>query len=461
MPHLSPPHILHVLLIIGNLSVSISSTLWRLFVLRITALILLLSLLPLSCAALPAFPGAEGFGSHTPGGRGGKVLAVTNLDDSGPGSLRAACEAEGARFVVFHVGGTIRLKSPIKIKHPFITIAGQTAPGDGILIRDAGVQIAAHDVVIRFIRVRVGEERNGASNEQDCINIGGEECAPAYNVVIDHCSFSWSVDENADSYRWASDFTFSWCIFSEALRKSIHKKGDHSMGMLLGPGSTRSSIHHCLFAHNNSRNPRVKSGRRDVVNNVVYNWGAFIAPFSGCPEVNFVANYFKAGPNSSNTTPLIADYGEGGIGAVYLRDNVFADGTPAGWERVQAGENAIRAERRFHAMPVTTHSADDAYWLVLDGVGCKVPASDLVDQRVLNDVRNGTGRIIDHPEDVGGYPDIRGGQAAVDSDRDGIGDEWESAHGLKPNDASDGPADVDGDGYTNLEDYLNSLVVNN
>lgn len=425
------------------------------FPLRAVFICLLFILYPLSCSGLPAFPGAEGFGSHTPGGRGGRVIEVTNLNDSGPGSLRAACEAEGARIVVFRVGGTIRLQSPLKIVNPYITVAGQTAPGDGILIRDAGVQVKGHDAIIRFIRVRVGEERNGASNEQDCMNIGGEKDAPAYNVIIDHCSFSWAVDENGDSYNHASDFTFSWCIFSEALRNSIHKKGGHSMGVLLGPGTTRSSIHHCLFVHNNSRNPRIKSGRRDIVNNVIYNWGSFNAVFSGSPEVNFVANYFKPGPNSSDSCPLIANYGEGGIGAVYFRDNMFHDGNPASWSMVQTDDDTIRSDRRFHAMLVVTDSASEAYEKVMDGAGCRVPVMDSVDQRILSEVRNSMGRIIDHPEDVGGYPEIRSGEAPLDSDRDGVPDEWERTHGLDPDNASDGPVDADGDGYTNIEDYLN------
>lgn len=422
---------------------------------------LLLVLLPLSCASFPAFPGAEGFGSHTPGGRGGRVIEVTNLDDSGPGSLRAACEAEGTRIVVFRVGGTIRLKSPIKIQNPYVTIAGQTAPGDGILIRDASVKVEGHDVVVRFIRVRVGEHRDRASNEQDGLNIGGRDGAPAYNVVIDHCSFSWAVDENGDSYNCASDFTFSWCVFSEGLRNSIHEKGGHSMGMLLGPGTTRSSIHHNLFAHNNSRNPRIKSGRRDIVNNVIYDWGSFNAAFSGSPEVNFVGNYYKPGPDSSGSCPLIANYGEGGIGTVYLKDNALLNGTLLGWDKVDADANTVRAERRFHAMPVTTYTAEDVYEKVLSGAGCRVPARDSVDLRIVSDVRNGTGRIIDHPEDAGGYPEIRGGQAALDSDHDGMPDEWEASHRLNPNDASDGSIDADGDGYTSVEDYLNSLVGNN
>lgn len=408
-----------------------------------------------AAAVLPAFPGAEGFGSTTPGGRGGKVIQVTNLDDSGRGSLRAALEAEGPRIVVFRVGGTIRLKSHLRIDHPFITVAGQTAPGGGILIRDAGLRVAAHDVVIRCLRIRVGESRAEPDGSQDAISISGtSETGNAYNVVVDHCSFSWAIDENADSYSRASDTTFQWCIFSEGLMHSIHHKGSHSMGMLLGQNSTRTSLHHNLFAHNNQRNPRIKGGRRDVVNNLIYNWGAYAAAFSDDPEVNFVANYYKPGPNSDNR-PIIAAYDR--PGTLYIRDNHFPGSTASDWDAVEH-EGIVQAEQRFHAPLIATLPAEDAYKKVLAGVGCAFPTRDSVDERIVSDVRNGTGRIIDNPGQAGGFPEIRGGDPPVDADSDGMPDSWETSHGLNPHDPSDASADRDGDGYTNVEEYVNGLA---
>ncbi len=405
--------------------------------------------------AIPAFPGAEGFGSDTPGGRGGRVIEVTNLNDSGPGSFRAACETEGPRIVVFRVGGTIRLKKHIRISNPFITIAGQTAPGDGILLRDAGLVIRTHDVVIRYVRVRIGESRVEKPDSQDCVNIGGKEDDLARNVIIDHCSFSWALDENADSYSRASDITFQWCIFSEGLANSIHPKGKHSMGLLLGETSTRISIHHCLFAHNNQRSPRFKGGLRDFVNNVIYDWGDYPAAFSDDPRVNFVANYYKPGPSSRKTSPIIT--GLGGMGSIYLKDNHFP-GEKSEWDQVQSDGGAIRAEEPYEAPKVTVCSAQQAYVKVLAGAGCRYPRRDSVDARIVTEVREGSGRIIDRPEQVGGFPEIRGGEAPSDRDHDGMPDSWETSHGLDPDDPSDGSRDRDGDGYTNIEEYTNGLV---
>jgi len=405
----------------------------------------------------PAFPGAEGFGAQTPGGRGGRVIEVTNLKDSGPGSLRAACEADYPRIVVFRVGGTIRLKSHLRIRKPFITIAGQTAPGDGILLRDAGLHITTHDVVVRYLRVRIGESRAEPDGSQDCLSISGQsESAIARGVIVDHCSLSWGVDENADSYSRASDFTIQWCIISEGLANSIHQKGRHSMGLLLGPGSTRSSIHHNLFAHNNQRNPRIRGGLRDFVNNVVHNWGDYAAGLSDKPQVNFVGNYYKPGPSSRGGRPIVTGLGD--MGSIYLKDNRVAGEKPFGWEQVQSDQMAVRAEGPFEVPKVTTLTASRTYRKVLSDAGCSYPLRDEVDARIVGEVLRGTGRIIDSPEQVGGFPDITGGVPPADRDRDGMPDHWEAARGLDPGDPTDGSRDDDGDGYTNVEEYINGLV---
>lgn len=417
----------------------------------------LLAILALAspAVALPAFPGAEGFGAETPGGRGGKVIEVTNLDDSGPGSLRAACEASGPRIVVFRVGGTIRLKSHLRIRNPYITIAGQTAPGDGILLRDAGLSIRTHDVVARYLRVRIGESRAESPGGQDCLSVQGEkDRGDARNVVVDHCSFSWGIDENADSYSRASDTTIQWCIFSEGLANSIHEKGRHSMGLLLGEGSTRTSVHHCLFAHNNQRNPRVKGGLRDFANNVAYNWGDYAVGLSDNPQANFVGCYYKPGPNSRTDKPAITSVGE--MGTVYLEDNRFHGKAASEWE--ESEEGVVRASRRFDAPEVTIYPAHQAFRKVLSSAGCVLPVRDQVDARVVREVISGAGKIIDRPEQVGGFPEMKGGTAPVDSDQDGMPDDWERSHDLNPRDASDGPKDRDGDGYTNVEEYINALA---
>jgi len=406
--------------------------------------------------AIPAFPGAEGFGADTRGGRGGRAIEVTNLNDSGPGSLRAACEAEGPRIVVFRVGGTIRLRSHLQITKPYIMIAGQTAPGGGILLRDAGLVIRTHDVVVRYLRVRVGESRVESAGSQDCLHLGkGKRTFGIHRIVVDHCSFSWGIDENTSAYGRVRDFTIQWCIISEGLRNSLHHKGPHSMGLLLGRDSRNCSIHHNLFAHNNARNPRLGAGRRDIVNNVIHNWGSHAAGFSEKPEVNFVGNYYKPGPNTGTGRPMISGQD---IGTLYLRDNVYPGDHESQWDLVQSGAGATAAETSFYAPAVTTYAAEQAYGKVLDEAGCWYPMRDTVDERIIRDIRQGTGRIIDNPKQVGSFPDIAKGTPPPDGDHDGMPDAWEIEHGLNPRDGSDGDGDRDGDGYTNIEEYINSLV---
>lgn len=417
-----------------------------------------------TASALPAFPGAEGFGSETRGGRGGRVIAVTNLDDDGPGSLRAACRAKGARIVVFRVGGTIRLKKHLRITEPFITIAGQSAPGGGILLRDAGLWIETHDVVVRFIRVRIGPSLNEYYGSQDCVHIEGKDCC---NVVVDHCSFSWSVDECASARGPAHDITFSWNIIAEALRtpftnqelgKDDEDSRSHSMGMMLGGNPDRCSVHHNLIAHCNSRNPRIQGGTHAFVNNVVYDWGYMTATFSRDPKVNFIGNYYRRGPSSLDQPPIV---NEQGLGKVYVKGNRSSrrpsDSLPE-WELTTDAPVAHQAKEPFAMPPLKITSADQALEDVLAHAGCTLPQRDAVDDRILRNARLGMGGKIDRPEQVGGYPEIAAGAPPRDSDADGMPDDWETAQRLDPNDPTDGPKDRDRDGYTNVEEYLNSIV---
>lgn len=423
-------------------------------------LIVLAILLASPVHALPCFPGAEGFGTSTPGGRGGRVIAVTNLNDSGPGSLREAVTAKGPRTVVFRVGGTIRLARALTINEPFITIAGQTAPGKGVCLRDAVVKVETHDVVMRFIRVRVGPSLNEPFNDQNCLEVTGEG---SYNVVIDHCTFSWSIDENVGIVSGAHDCTFSWNIVSEALRQpftktQIGKDRSHSMGLILGNHPDRCSVHRNLIAHCNSRMPRIQGGTHDFVNNVVYDWGFLTGTFSREPSVNFVGNYYKSGPSS---LPIKAIVKGDDMGKVYVKGNRTpqrtGDDQPE-WEPLtDADEATHRADKPFDTIPLTITSAEQAYEDVLARAGCRVPALDDTDKRILRQVYLGYGGKIDRPEDAGGYPDLPIVYGPADSDGDGIPDAWERSHGLNPNDSRDG-AKLARDGYTNLERYLNSLV---
>lgn len=405
-------------------------------------------------ASLPAFPGAEGFGTGTDGGRGGRVIHVTSLSDSGPGSLRSAIEAFGPRMIVFDVGGTIRLKRHLTITNPYVTIAGQSAPGGGILIRDAGLVIQTHDVVVRHLRIRVGDSRAEAPDSQDALHIGAGRDGPAVrNVVIDHCSLSWAIDENADVYGNASDCTFQWCIFSEGLKNSLHPKGAHSMGLLMGPPSTRVTVHHCLFAHNNTRNPRSRGGQRRFYNNVVYNWGEAAAALTEGADVRFEGNSYLTGPSTEHARPVLsADHS-----TVYLSGNEL-NGQAWDWEAVN-GEGRKLADKPFPVPGASVQSAANACKDVVRSAGCSFPRRDGVDERIARDVKARKGQIIDSPAQVGGFPEILDGRALPDSDKDGMPDSWEKARGLNPEDAGDAAEKASGSGYTNLEVYLNSLAL--
>ncbi len=445
--------------------------------------VVLLGGLSLSLAAQqPAFPGAEGGGMYAVGGRGGRVIEVTNLSDSGTGSLRAAVAASGARTIVFRVSGTIILNSALDISKDSVTIAGQTAPGDGICIRRYPVNVKANQVVIRYLRFRLGDESGG-----DYDTFGG--IASKRNIIVDHCSVSWSIDETLSMYTNDS-LTVQWCIISESLYNSTHPKGAHGYAGIWG-GHSRSSFHHNLLAHHSSRTPRITSGgpppvpsnEVDVRNNVIYNWGFNSAYGGEVSTTNLVANYYKSGPATTSGVRYRIVQPYDSLGQWYVADNYMSGSTTisndnwaGGVQGTYAAMPRIRAGTPFPFTPVTTQSAVDAYDLVLNNAGARLPKLDSVDLRIIAETRNGTATygatsyprdhlgdstkitgIIDHATDVGGWPTLNSAPAPADADHDGMPDDWERAHALNPNDASDGST-VTASGYTNLELYLTAIV---
>ena len=418
----------------------------------------------------PAFPGAEGFGKYTTGGRGGRVIEVTNLNDRGPGSFRAAVEASGPRIVVFRISGTIPLESEIKIRNPNLTIAGQTAPGDGICLKNYQVGFNTTNLIIRYLRVRPGDEMG---KEQD--GFGGE----GDQIIIDHCSVSWGVDETF-SINKASNLSVQWCLVSESLTKSIHKKGAHGYGGLWGgPGG---SWHHNLLAHHSSRNPRAsgnaESGLMDFRNNVIYNWG-FNSAYGGelWPR-NWINNYYKYGPATSEKVRDRIFLQKDPRGKMFAAGNFvwgFPEVSANNWKGGidfapdgEATEATLRVREPYDVAPVATQPAEQAYELVLANVGCS-RSRDAVDLRIVQEVRTGTAQfgetyggggkgLIDSQRTVGGWPELRSLPASVDADHDGMPDEWEKSNRLDASNPADGAADADGDGYTNVEEYLNSLA---
>ncbi|MGB2863204.1 MAG: hypothetical protein WBC05_07740 [Sedimentisphaerales bacterium] len=433
-------------------------------------------------ATIPAFPGAEGAGAFTPGGRGGRIIEVTNLKDAGSGSLRAAIEAEGARIVIFRVSGIITLEELLTISNPYITIAGQTAPGDGICIRGQTTEINTHDVVLRYLRFRRGniKDRNDA--------LGGY---PVGNIIVDHCSASWGLDENLSLYRYmkkipngpdkkmpAENITIQWCISSEALDLN-----NHAFGATWG--GKNCSFHHNLFACNTGRNPSIGWGDHfDFRNNVLFNWRhRTVDGGDASSMVNIVANYYKPGPAVNEGAsryricrPQHLDMHSEAQrdGKWYVADN-FVAGNPRvtlnNWaggvqfddveaeEEIRALTRRVRAATPAPAPRIIQQSAEQAYELVLAQAGATLPKRDSVDNRVIEIVRTGKptykNGIIDIPSDVGGWPEYETAPAPTDSDHDGMPDRWEKQFGLKWNDSSDGVKDADNDGYTNVEEWLN------
>ena len=483
---------------------------------------------------LTAFPGAEGFGRYTTGGRGGNVYHVTNLNDSGTGSLRWANSQAGPRTIVFDVSGTIHLKSALKFANN-TTIAGQTAPGDGICLADYPVTIGSN-VIVRYMRFRLGNaaiveavekwaSQNGYTATQVFNNSSilskvsmphegdGLGSMDDNNIIVDHCSVSWSIDECLSVYG-GRNLTVQWSISSQSLVNAGHSKGNHGYGG--NWGGAGASFHHNLIAHHTSRTPRLgprpgtqTDERMDMRNNVIYNFGG-----NGCyggegMKVNIVNNYYKPGLGSPSGTKGMR------IAAIGIRTSDYTNhfGTPNGWDVMwhvwgkyyvtgnkntqysqvtndnwtygmynqidangndgtytQATKDTIRIHEPIAFMAVTTHTADKAYEQVLKYVGASLHR-DALDDIIISDAQNGratfTGSgnssgFINSQEDVKSkiptlWPELNSTTAPTDTDGDGMPDEWETAHGLNPNDKADGNQTGEG-GYTNLEVYMNSLV---
>lgn len=426
---------------------------------------------PAPTTGLAVFPGAEGYGTRTRAGRGGKVIAVTSLADDGPGTLRAALRDPAPRTIVFRVGGVIQLASHLFISEPFVTVAGQTAPGDGVVLKDFGIVITTNDVLVQHLRIRPGDAGAVRPDHNDAVAILGRngDVSGAWNVVLDHISASWGEDETISTWFGPHDVTISWSIVSEGLNKGRHPKRTHSAGLIVGDGSDRVSIHHNLLAHNDFRNPLIQSGgTHDVVNNVVYDWGVLPTEVvdDARTSVNVVGNYYRAGSSSQTPNPILINPADDRqVTKIYLAGNATPDGQPdEQWRLVQFGWRSrpvpddYKALAPFPTAAITATSAAEARDLVLAGAGATAPRRDAIDARIVANVRNGTGSLIDSPRQVGGYPEYREGVAPADGDGDGMSDEWERGRGLDPANAADGAEDDDGDGYTNLEEYLHSLT---
>ena len=458
----------------------------------------------------PAFPGAEGFGRYTTGGRGGQVIHVTNLNDSGTGSLRAAIKTDGARIIVFDVAGIIELQSDLKIEKDDCTILGQTAPGDGICLRNYTFHINANNVIVRYIRCRMGDT---AGNENDAMSASHKTGSYKKNIIIDHCSVSWCVDECASFYG-NEDFTLQWCIMSESLRNSVHGKGSHGYGGIWG--GDKASFHHNLLAHHDSRNPRFDhgyvselAGVVDYINNVVYNWGSN-STYGGenksglePKKFNMINNYYKPGPNTLANTKYnrllnpttkcsncnSSDQYDVVPGKFYINGNKVNGTTvslttsstscsninfDSGYDFNSFVSNCL-SDNRFISTDndfnlyntISTHSADDAFTKTVQYAGASL-SRDAVDTRIANETTEGTftysgsngstNGLIDTQSDVGGWPTYSG-TALTDTDNDGIPDDWETAHGLSNNVNNAATYNLDSRGYyTDLEVYANYLV---
>lgn len=416
-----------------------------------------------------AFPGAEGAGRFALGGRGGQVLFVTNLDDSGPGSLRAAVEAKGPRTILFRVSGTIKLLKPLVIREGRVTIAGQSAPGDGITLRDHMLQVSADDVIVRYIRARLGDE---SRTESDALTI-----TEGRRIILDHVSASWSVDETlsasanyANADQGFYDVTVQWSIIAESLTRSLHAKGEHGYGSLIRGGrGARASFHHNLWANHSARMPRPGnySGPDvdpvgaffDFRSNVFYNWGRTRAGYNAdkatLVRYNFVDNAYVAGPQSQK--PIAFDESDT-LARAYFAGNSMNGAIPADpWSLVTGIQpEGYRLTEPVDVAPVAPDPAPSAYARVLAGAGAS-KVRDAVDLRVVAGVRDRTGRQIDSQAEVGGWPELRSSPAPRDGDGDGMPDAWERTHGLDP-DTADANGDRNRDGYTNIEEWLADLA---
>ena len=412
-----------------------------------------------------AFPGAEGFGAMSKGGRGGSVYVVTNLGDTGTGSLRWAIDQTEPRTIVFATSGVIELTSQLSIDHPFITIAAQTSPA-GITLKGGRVKIRTHDVVIRGLRVRPGDDPDGMEpGNRDGLSIGDPN-NPVYNVIIDHSSFTWAVDENGSNWFPSNNVTVQWSLFAEGLRNSIHPEGPHSMGYLIGSGSQNLSVHHNIFASNEHRNPVVADAQSiEVINNVGYNWrseGVAVSS-TGATTLHAINNYYIHGPDTTVRPAFYLRPSESDQHHIYLSGNVDSEFRPSissgdEWDVAHGWVPEMRSnDPVFDGSGIAVDDAVSALSLVLESAGGISPERDSIDTRIVDDILANTGAIIDSPDQVGGYELPAAIAPPTDSDLDGMPDTWEESQGLDPTNADDGVDDRDGDGYTELEEYLNSF----
>ena len=478
-------------------------------------------------AKIPAFPGAEGGGMYSLGGRGGKVLVVNNLNDDGPGSFRWACEQGGARIIVFNVSGVIRLKTPIIVRAPYLTIAGQTAPGDGVCVTGESFQVNTHDVVVRHMRFRRGNTHVWYRED----SFGGN---PVGNIMIDHCSCEWGLDENISFYRHMFSLGDKFGNRKEptvnvTIQNTISAKGldtyNHAFGSTIGGENT--TFMRNLWADNTGRNPSIGwGGVFNFINNVVYNWHHRTADGGEYSTMsNFINNYYKPGPVTPKDEPvgwriLKSESRSGKLfpfpqyGRVYASGNImegYDKITKDNWAGgIQIGDkingykdipdtvkSLMRADEPFTMPHVTILPSNETLDAVLKNVGATLPKRDIVDQRVVDEVRTGQAYyvkklpkdnpygdnwglteksqnadglfkyrrlpkdsyklgIITDPRQMGGLPEYKG-KPRKDSDGDGMPDDWEIANGLNPNDPSDANSDINGDGYTNIEKYINGI----
>ena len=437
-----------------------------------------------------AFPGAEGFGKYATGGRGGKVYVVTNLNDAGEGSLRAGLSSKQPVIIVFAVSGTIHLQSPLEVRSN-TTIAGQSAPGDGICLADHSVTLKGDNIIIRYMRFRLGDR----FQNKGMVHGGGSDDAlngmRRKHIIIDHCSLSWSTDEILSIYAGDST-TVQWNIMAEPLNYSYHfETGDkdferHGYGGILG--GRHISIHHNLYAHCQSRTPRFEGNRNilpevefaDYRNNVIYNWAGNNVYGGEGGRYNIVDNYYKSGPNTSKRTMyqvwLAFKREDIPFGKFYVNGN-YVDGSPDvtsnNWKGVvmdkgtQEDALASKMDAPFPATSVSTQSPAEAYELVLKSAGASYKR-DTLDQRIVHEVSTRTGRIIDvqggyahgtaYEISKGAWPVLKSLPAAEDRDKDGMPDEWERKNGLNPENAADANGRKLHEHYDNIEVYLNNLL---
>ncbi len=421
-----------------------------------------------------AFPGAEGYGRFAKGGRRGDVYHVTNLNDSGAGSFREGIDsAKEPRTIVFEVSGTIELKSKLKIQTKGLTIAGQTAPGDGITFKDHTLSFSkASETIVRYIRIRLGDKNKPRPSGPDAVSV--DDCD---NLIFDHVSTSWGIDGNQDTGN-CKNYTFQWSILSEGLHDSLHHKGPHGMCGSFRRQESNITIHHSIFASSRSRHPSLSGNQDepnwiiDFRNNIVYNWSAGGTANVGDAQLNLINNIFRPGPETGTTLPIAMKCHTAYAAHGYMSGNVF-DERPELTANNYAAIDMVRwahsykylgtlehwkVDKVFDTGPnaPVTHSAEQARRLVLAHAGASL-VRDAVDKRLMNDIKNRTGKLLDSQDEVGGWPKLKSKPAPEDADRDGMADAWEITNNLDPKNPEDRNGDADKDGYTNLEEYINSL----